>query len=361
MGRIPISVVTGFLGSGKTTLLRHLLSHPDMARTAVVVNEFGAVGLDHALVEASREDTVLLSSGCLCCTVRGDLIKTLGDLFLRRARGEVPRFGRVIVETTGLADPAPILHTLIADPLAAGQFRLDGVIATVDAASGADTLDRHWESVKQAAVADRIVLTKTDLVPPHRVAALTARLRGLNPAAPILVAAGGAIDPAALLDAGLYDPATKRPDVLNWLRAEAYAAGHHPDHHEADDHGAHGGHHHHHDVNRHGDDIRAFCVARAQPIPAAVFNWFAELLTANRGPDLLRIKGILNIAEHPDTPAVIHGVQHVFHPVLWLDGWPSADRRSRIVLITRGIGRHQVADLLDALQRHVEDAGAAGG
>ena len=325
---LAVSVLTGFLGSGKTTLLRHLLAHPAMEETAVIVNEFGEIGLDHLLVEQASEDTVLLNSGCLCCTVRGDLVEGMRNLYKRRVMGEVPPFERLVIETTGLADPAPILQTIMSDPLLAERFRLDGVITTVDAATGAATLDRQMESVKQAAVADRLLLTKSDLVGTEDREALEARLRALNPAAPIYPVVQGEIEPALLFNAGLYDPTTKTADVQAWLKAEAY---------DDDGHG-HGHHHghHHHDVNRHDESIRAFCLTYDRPLDWDRFNSWVEMLITLYGGRILRIKGVLNVVG-ADEPIVIHGVQHVFHPPVRLDAWPDDDRRSRIVFIVRNL------------------------
>ncbi|NIA71554.1 GTP-binding protein [Pelagibius litoralis] len=319
---LAVSVLTGFLGSGKTTLLRHLLAHPAMEETAVIVNEFGEIGLDHLLVEKATEDTVLLNSGCLCCTVRGDLVEGMRDLYKRRVKREVPPFKRLIIETTGLADPAPILQTLMTDPLLSNRFRLDGVVTTVDAANGSETLDRQLESVKQAAVADRILLTKSDLVEEPARKALEQRLHSLNPAAPIYESVQGAVDPALLFNAGLYDPQKKSPDVQAWLKAEAY---------DQTDHG-----HHHHDVNRHDASIRAFCLTYDKPLDWDRFNSWVEMLITLYGGNILRIKGLLNVAEI-EQPIVIHGVQHVFHPPVRLEDWPDDSRQSRIVFIVRDL------------------------
>src|SRR5467141_3254727 len=221
---IPVTLLTGFLGSGKTTVLNHVLKQPEMAATAVIVNEFGEIGLDHLLVEQSSEDVVLLNSGCLCCTVRNDIVDTLTNLFVDRVKGKIPFFTRVVIETTGLADPAPILHTLMTDPIVAARYMLDGVVTTVDAVNGAGTLDRQPEAVKQAAVADRLLLTKTDLVEPAVRRGFEARLAALNPGAPQLAAAHGAVDPAMLFGLGLFDPQTKSIEVQRWLNDEAVAA-----------------------------------------------------------------------------------------------------------------------------------------
>lgn len=333
---LPVSVLTGFLGSGKTTLLRRLLAHPDMDETAVIVNEFGEIGLDHLLIESAREDTILLNSGCLCCSVRGDLVETMRRLYKQRVQGEIAPFKRLVIETTGLADPAPILHTLMNDPVLSSRFRLDGIVTTVDAANGADTLDHHEESIKQAAVADRLLLTKADLVGGAARATLESRLKALNPAAPLLPVAHGEVEPGKLFGAGLYDPESKTLDVRRWLKAEAYDAkdhAHHHDHGHDHDHG----HHHAHDVNRHDDRIRAFCVTYDDPIDWDRFNDWVEMLITFHGAAILRIKGLLRV-EGIDQPVAIHGVQHVFHPPVRLDAWPEdGPRRSQLVFIVRDL------------------------
>ena len=354
--RIPVTVLTGFLGSGKTTLLNKLLRRPELADTAVIINEFGEIGLDHLLVEKSDDEgMVTLNSGCLCCTVRGDLVRTMSELFLKRSRGEVSQFKRMVVETTGLADPAPILHTLMTDPLLASRYRLDGVVTTVDGVNGASTLDNHEEAVKQAAVADRLLLTKVDIADAPKLAELKHRLQHLNPGASAISITGGEIDPNAILNAGLYNPDTKSADVKRWLHEEAYEGSHdhdHGHHHHGHDHGhdhGHGHDHKHgdgeqdpHNVNRHDDRIKAFCMTFDEPMSWATVAAAFDALVTYRGPDLLRMKGILNVKD-TDKPVVIHGVQHVFHPPATLEAWPEGDdRKSRVVFITRDIGESTI-------------------
>jgi G3E family GTPase len=362
--RIPVTVLTGFLGSGKTTLLNRLLRRPELADTAVIINEFGEIGLDHLLVEKSNDEgMVTLNSGCLCCTVRGDLVRTMSELFLKRSKGEVTPFKRMVVETTGLADPAPILHTLMTDPLLASRYRLDGVVTTVDGVNGASTLDNHEEAIKQAAVADRLLLTKVDIADAPKLADLKHRLAHLNPGAEAMPVSDGEIDPNRILNAGLYNPETKTADVKRWLHEEAYAEDHahgHGHHGHGHDHG-HDHHHHHddgtggagaeqdpHNVNRHDDRIKAFCMTFDEPMSWSTVAAAFDALVTYRGPDLLRMKGILNVKD-TDKPVVIHGVQHVFHPPATLEAWPEGDdRKSRVVFITRDIAESTIRKVFNS-------------
>jgi G3E family GTPase len=342
---IPLTVLTGFLGAGKTTLLNRLLKDAALKDTAVIINEFGDVSVDHLLVEYISDNIMLLQSGCLCCTMRGDLIDALETL-LRDLDNRRCTFRRVLLETTGLADPAPVLHTLMSHPYLLLRYRLDGVVTVVDAVNGDATLDAHAEAVKQAALADRLVLTKTDLAVPEQRARIVERLRALNPAAPILDAAQGEATAERLLNCGLYDPERKIPDVKKWLAEEAYGEPHEHHHH---------GHDHHHDHehaqldrNRHDEHIASFVLATDRAIPAGTLDMFLELLRANYGAQLLRVKGIVKLAEMPDTPVVVHGVQHLFHPTARLERWPDDDHRSRLVFITRDLPERTVADLFEA-------------
>ena len=359
---IPVILLTGFLGSGKSTLLSRIIRDPRFSDTAVVVNEFGEVGLDGFLVEHSLEQIVEMTSGCLCCTIRGDVRQTLLNLHRRQADGEVPTFGRLIIETTGLADPAPVLHTLMTDRRLAGRYMLGGVVTTVDIITAELTLERHMESVKQVAVADRIVLTKTDMVQDPAsisdLAKLREDIRRLNPGARIVEAQDPEFDFRQLFDASLYDPLTKSMDVQRWLNSEAYDENqeshhHHHHHHHHDNHGHHDHHNdhddHHHDINRHGAGIEAFSLILDEPISSTAFTFALDLLISSKGADLLRVKAILNILEKPETPVVIHGVQHIFHDPVWLDSWPDMDRRSKIVFITRDIPKATVETFFDAI------------
>ena len=340
---IALTVLTGFLGAGKTTLLQKLVREPGLEDTVVLINEVGEIGLDHLFVEVLDESLLLLSSGCLCCAVRGDLLDSLERLAYLRERGGTPQFRRAVIETTGLADPAPLLHLAMTNPYLVQRYRLDGIVTVVDAINGGATLDTHEEAVKQAAMADRIVLTKSDLAvgaaAAERLAALRARLKRLNPAAPVLDAAKGEATPAALLNAGLYDPAKKPPDVARWLAEEAIAA--------ADEERQAGSL----DPKRHDERIRVFSLASEAAIPLAVLDGFLELLRATHGEKLLRLKGIVRLAEEPDQPVVLHAVQHVLHPPVRLPAWPDEDRRSRLVLIGSGVDRAVLEMSLRAFDR----------
>ncbi|WFU82759.1 GTP-binding protein [Bradyrhizobium sp. CIAT3101] len=340
--RLPVSLITGFLGSGKTTLLNRLLRHDDMKDSAVIINEYGEVSLDHLLVERVDGEVAVLASGCICCTIRSDLEQTLRDLLVKRDRGEIPPFHRILIETTGLADPAPIVQLLLNNPLVSHFLRLDAIVTTIDAVNASHQLDRQFEAVKQVALADRLLITKRDLV--EDISALQSRLRQLNPAAGIETVDHGEIDPANLFGAGLIDPEKKKIDVARWLNEHAFTGPH-----------AHAGHSHHehaqhdHDHHDHDASITSFMLAFDEPLDwMAVTHWLAHLRSA-RGADLLRVKGILNLQGEP-APIVIHGVHHVFHPPVALAAWPDSDRRSRIVFITRGISRADVLDLWQAVR-----------
>ena len=331
--RLPVSLITGFLGSGKTTLLNRLLRHDGMKDSAVIINEYGEIALDHLLVERVEREVAVLASGCICCTIRSDLEETLRTLLVRRDRGELPPFRRILVETTGLADPAPIVQLLLNNPLVSHFLRLDTVVTTVDAVNAGHQLDRQYEAVKQVALADRLLITKCDLV--NDIAVLLSRLHRLNPGATIERVAYGEIDPAGLFGAGLVDPEKKKIDVARWLNERAFAGACDAEH-EHHDHCDHGHVHHQHDGS-----ITSFVLAFDEPLDwMAVSDWLAYLRNA-RGEDLLRVKGILNLSGER-TPIAIHGVHHVFHPPVALHEWPDADRRSRIVFITRGVARQEV-------------------
>ena len=309
--RLPVSLITGFLGSGKTTLLNRLVQRPEMADSAVIINEFGEIALDHLLVAPVSGEAVVLASGCLCCAVRGDLQETLRGLLIERDRGSVPPFARVLIETSGLADPAPVVQLFLNNPLLGHYLRLDAIVATVDAVNGRAALDCHWEARKQAAIADRLLVTKTDIAPPGETAQLTEALRALNRAATIHRVVQGDIDPNALFGVGPFD-------------ALARAAALSGDQHQPHDHA-----------------VDAFCLTTEAPLDWGRFHDWLGRLRAEHGDRLLRVKGVLDIAGE-DGPVAVHGVHHTFHPPVALARWPDGERRSRLVFITRDLDRAAV-------------------
>lgn len=331
---IPVIVLTGFLGSGKTTRLNQLLGEPDMDGTVVIVNEFGEIGLDHDLIAAATDDTVLLPNGCLCCAMRGDLAEALATLAGRTDRP----LCRVLLETSGLADPGPILRTLMSDPVIRRRYVLACVVCTVDAVLGAATLDQHPEAVRQAAVADLLLLTKQDLVQDdHGCTALLARLQALNPQAHIV--ADRAAQSSALRRVLLEPP--QQDQVRLAESAEA------PDYRPSVVRDARGGD----ALPGHRDGIASFVLIRDDPLPREAFAAWLDLVIAARGEDLLRVKGLVQLADDPAHPLVVHGVQHLFQPPQRLPAWPSQDHRTRIVFITRGIDGAALGETLDVLVR----------
>ncbi|MBX2856596.1 MAG: GTP-binding protein [Rhodobacteraceae bacterium] len=336
---VPVTILTGFLGVGKTTLLREILRDPDFADTAVIVNEFGEIGLDHELIDTADEGLIEATSGCLYCTVQGDVRRTVASLIDRARSGAVRSFSRIVVETTGLADPAPVLHTFIGGAGISG-VRLAGVVTLVDAVNGDATLNRFEEARRQVGCSDLVVLTKTDLVadPASRrdLAAFRARIKTLNSTARTIDAHAERVTANDLLSLPSYDLASKNADVLGWLRYEAATSTEHAEHH----------HDHHqdnaHNPNRHGEDIEAFCFAFDTPLSAKGFNFALNLLLEYQGERLLRFKGLIALDDAPDRPVLLHGVQHIFSPAIRLDAWPSHDRRTRFVVIAKGLPQEEI-------------------
>ncbi|MER2513088.1 MAG: GTP-binding protein [Nitrosomonas ureae] len=347
---IPVLLLTGFLGSGKTTLLNHLVHQPYFSDTLVIINEFGEISLDHLLVTHSNEDLVMeMGHGCICCTIRGDLAQVFRNIEWRFSRQGKRKFNRVVVETTGLADPAPILHTLMTDRTIASSYQLNAIITTVDSVNGLQTLDLHPEASKQAAVADRLILTKSDLADPEQLAILQRRLATLNPAAKQLQVFNGEADLQSLFNENLFSVDQKSPDLIKWLNEQSYAIKtklsigkiqfksmeqNTPNQMIFQERPAHT----QLDINRHDDHIHAYCFTFDDPIDPGLFDQWLSLLMTTKGSDILRVKGILNMKQRVG-PIVIHGVQHIFHPPVELAEWPSEDHRTRIVFITRDVPR----------------------
>lgn len=332
-GKLPVTLITGFLGSGKTTLLGQLLRHPDMNRAAVVINEIGEVGIDHDLVTVLSENVTLLANGCICCTVRTDLQEALRELFGQRRAGQIPDFDRVMVETTGLADPAPVVQTLVSDTMLSAHYRLDGIVTLVDAVNSPNQLDTQPEAEKQIALADKILITKSDLLSQQDVKALASRLASINSAAGILQVVHGQVEPSALTGMGLAS-ADGGLQTLRFLG-------------EAQDEPALFGRYGWPQAPpAHLKNIKTFAMRFDNPFEWASFSAAMDVLMTLRGPDLLRVKGIVNVAGQP---VVVQCVQHIFHPPVTLDKWPSPDTGSRLVFITRNMQEPAVRGIFAAV------------
>ncbi|WP_420407417.1 CobW family GTP-binding protein [Hoeflea sp.] len=348
---IPVSILTGFLGAGKTTLLNRLIGDEWLSDAALIINEFGDVGIDHLLVESSSDGVIELSDGCLCCTVRGELVDTLADLMDRMQTGKIRPFSRVVIETTGLADPIPVMQSVIGHPALGQSYRLEGLVTVVDAVNGPATLDAHEEARRQAAVADRIVVSKTSLASGDN--GLAGRLAVINPLAAVLDGEDEGLSAQDLFDCGAYDPAARSLDVARWLKAASDGdRSHHPDRSHAHDHhhghgqNHHGHHLHDHDVNRHDGGIRADTLVSAQPIAPDSLAMFLDLLRSAHGPKLLRMKGIVRLADDPSRPLVLHAVQSLMSPPVRLEQAPRGwDGKTRLVMITRDLPEGFVGEL----------------
>ena len=365
----PVTVLTGFLGSGKTTLLNRALRDPAMAHTMIVINEFGEVAIDHALTAASNDAIVVLENGCLCCTVFGDLVQTFNRLYHTREAGEIA-FDHVVIETSGLAEPTPVLQAFLSEPTLEGLWRVGAVITTVDAVNGPQTLDRHPVSVAQAALADHLLISKLDLLQPEERegarAALTARLRAINPGAQIRAVDEPGADPIRLMRSVAPDPGQGPESAAAWLqRALGGMPGARPDAQAAYGGEAHGsadaGHadRAHAHAHAHDDDIATFNLIREAPLSREALQLLLSSLERHLGPKLLRVKGLIHVAEEPEHPAVVQGAQHLLHNLTWLARWPDADRRTRVVFITQGIAREELSEMVNLLDRVAQRTAAA--
>jgi len=374
----PVTVLTGFLGSGKTTLLNRALRHPAMARTMIVINEFGEIPIDHVLTEASNDAIVVLENGCLCCTVFGDLVQTFNRLWYARSTGEID-FDHVVIETSGLAEPAPVLQAFLSEPTLEGLWRVGAVVTTVDAINGPHTLDEHAVSVAQAALADHLLITKLDLLEPAgretARAALTARLRAINAAASISAVEDPDADPIRLMRSVVADPKAGPESAALWLAGalgERTAGREHTEHGKhAQGHDEHAHAHASHEADAgqkahtgpgahaHEDDIATFNLIRDTPLSAEALQLLLSSLERQLGPRLLRVKGLIHVVERPEQPLVVQGAQHLLHNLSWLPRWPDADHRTRIVFITQGIAPDELSEMVNLLDRVAQRTAAA--
>lgn len=344
--RLPVTLVTGFLGSGKTTMINAALKAPELSNTVVVVNEFGAVGLDHSLFASSNDAVVVLENGCLCCTVRSDLVSTLNELFQARLAGRIPQFDNVVIETSGLAEPGPVLQAFLSEPTLDGLYRVASVVTLVDAVNWKETSRNHDEATRQVALADQIRITKLDLAEADGAARLREDLTRLNPAADVRVMDWETSTIAALLMAKGFDAADPAADPRPWLSLSRYQATE-VDDHLCDEHCAHD-HHHGHLFNR---EIESFVLLRDEPVSRAELQFLLDGISQNLGAGMLRVKGLVNVTEEPGRPAVIQGAQHLLHTMTWLDRWPDQDERTRVVFITQGIARDSLREVIELLDR----------
>lgn len=343
--RIPVTLVTGFLGSGKTTLINAGLKSPDLSKTVVVVNEFGEVGLDHQLYTSSNDAVVVLENGCLCCTVKSDLITTMNSLYHDRAKGDLPDFNNVVIETTGLAEPGPVLQAFLSEPTLDGLYRVTNVVTVVDAVNWTSTSGKHDEALRQVALADDILVSKLDLAGENAFAEIAAQLQTMNPAAKISKLNFDCNIVAPLLMQTGFDAADPMADPSAWLSISNYED------------------YEHKSVAADGvkdqvvrphlaaKGIESFVLTRSDPLSREELQFLLDGITQNLGPGLLRVKGLVNILEEPGKPAVVQGVQHLLHNMTWLEKWPSADERSRIIFITQGITRAKLKEIIELLDR----------
>ncbi|MFO1033819.1 MAG: GTP-binding protein [Hyphomicrobiales bacterium] len=351
--RIPVTLVTGFLGSGKTTLINAGLKSPELSRTVVVVNEFGEVGLDHQLCTSSNDAVIVLENGCLCCTVKSDLVATMNSLYHDRAKGDLPDFDNVVIETTGLAEPGPIMQAFLSEPTLDGLYRVTNVVTMVDAVNFAGTADKHEEALRQVALADDILISKLDLAKDGAADALAAHLQAMNPAARIKKADFSSEAVAPLLMHAGFDAADAMADPSDWLSIANY------ENYERRISDADGVRDQAlpHDLAAKG--VESFVLTRTKPLTREELQFLLDGISQNLGPSLLRVKGLVNIMEEPGRPAVVQGVQHLLHTMTWLEKWPSADDRTRVVFITQGIARDKLKEIIELLDRMSERTFAA--